>query len=194
LRTTRSVVLSGAVAMVALGGLLTAMFPPTVSAAATDPHPVRPQVQRLQLAGVDRAALAELRQQDAGAAPAVLTTRRPTESFRLLGVSWMPDVKAPRVAVEVRTGGAKGWSQWQQLGVEGVVAAPRGALAPSDDDAGTRAGTEPIYTGPSSGVQVRVDLISGELPADLRVDLIDPAAPTPTRASLPSRCPRPAPP
>ena len=45
LRTTRSVVLPGVVAMVVLGGLLTAMVPPTVSAAAADPHPVRPQVQ-----------------------------------------------------------------------------------------------------------------------------------------------------
>ena len=152
------------------------MAPPTVSAAAADTHPVRPQVHRLRLAGVDQAAVAELRQEDAGAHPAVLTTRHTTDSFRLLGVSWTPDVKAPRVAVEVCTRGAKGWSQWQQLEVEGVVAAPRGALAPSDDGAGTRAGTEPIYTGPSSGVQVRVDLISGELPADLRVDLVDPGA------------------
>jgi N-acetylmuramoyl-L-alanine amidase len=174
LRTTRSVVLPGVVAILVVGGLLTAMVPPTVSAAAADPHPVRPQVHRLRLAGVDRAALAELRQRDAGAHPAVLTTRRPTESFRLLGVSWKPDVKAPRIAVEVRTRRAMGWSQWQQLGVEGVVAAPREALAPSDDGAGTRAGTEPLYTGPSSGVQVRVDLISGELPADLRLDLVDP--------------------
>jgi hypothetical protein len=174
LRTSRSVVLPSVVAMVVLGGLLTAMVPPAVSAAATDPHPVRPQVHWLRLAGVDRAALAELRQQDAGAGPAVLTTRRPTASFQLLGVSWTPDVKTPRVAVEVRTRGAKGWSQWQQLGVEGVVAAPRGALAPGDDGAGVRAGTEPVYAGPSSGVQVRVDLISGELPADLRVDLVDP--------------------
>ena len=150
------------------------MVPPTVSAAVADPHPVRPQVHRLRLAGVDQVAVAELRQEDAGAHPAVLTTRRPTNSFRLLGVSWTPDVKAPRIAVEVRTRLAQGWSQWQQLGVEGVVAAPRGALAPRDDGAGTRAGTEPLYTGPSSGVQVRVDLIGGELPADLRVDLVDP--------------------
>ena len=133
MRTTRSVVLPGVVAILVVGGLLPAMVPPTVSAAAADPHPV----------------LAELRQRDAGAHPAVLTTRRPTESFRLLGVSWKPDVKAPRIAVEVRTRRAMGWSQWQQLGVEGVVAAPREALAPSDDGAGTRAGTEPLYTGPS---------------------------------------------
>jgi hypothetical protein len=78
------------------------------------------------------------------------------------------------VAVEVRTRGAKGWSQWQRMGVEGVVAAPRGVLAQSDDGAGARAGTEPVYTGPSSGVQVRVDLIGGAPPADLCVDLVDP--------------------
>ena len=80
-------------------------------------------------------------------------------------MSGTPDVTTSRVAAEVRTRGAKGWSQWQRLGVEGVVAAPRGALAPSDDGAGTRAGTEPVYTGPSSGVQVRVDLIGGPRPA-----------------------------
>jgi hypothetical protein len=174
LRTTRFVVLPGMLAILVLGGLLTAMVPSTVSAAVAHAHPVSPQVHMLRLAGVDQAALAELRQQDAGARPAVLTTRRPTEAFRLLGVSWTPDVKAPRIAVEVRTRRATSWSEWQQLEVEGVVAAPRGALAPSDDGAGTRAGTEPLYTGPSSGVQVRVDLISGELPADLRVDLVEP--------------------
>jgi N-acetylmuramoyl-L-alanine amidase len=174
LRTTRFVVLPGVLAILVLGGLLTAMVPSTVSAAVAHPHPVRPQVHRLRLAGVDQAALAELRQQDAGARPAVLTRRRPTEAFRLLGVSWLPAVKAPRIAVEVRTRRAMGWSEWQQLEVEGVVAAPRGALAPSDDGAGTRAGTEPLYTASSSGVQVRVDLISGELPADLRVDLVEP--------------------
>jgi hypothetical protein len=162
-------------AILVVGGTLTAFIDPsTVSAAVADPHPVRPQVHRLRLAGVDQAALAELRQEDVGARPAMLTTRRPTEAFRLLGVSWRPDVKVPRIAVEVRTRGAKGWSPWRQLDVEGVVAAPRGALAASDDNAGTRAGTEPVYTGPSSGVQVRVDLVAGELPEDLRVDLVDP--------------------
>jgi N-acetylmuramoyl-L-alanine amidase len=174
-RANRSVLLSGLVAILVVAGLLSAFIDPsTVSAAAANPHPVRPQVHRLRLAGVDQAALAELRRQDAGARPTVLTTSRPTEAFRLLGVSWMPDAKAPSIAVEVRTRGAKGWSPWQQLELEDVVAAPWGALAPSDDGAGTRAGTEPLYTGPSSGVQVRVDLISGELPGDLRVDLVDP--------------------
>jgi hypothetical protein len=177
LRATRSVVLAGVLAILVAGGTLIAFIDPsTVAAAVARPHTVRPQVHTLRLAGVDQAALAELRQEDAGARPAILTTRRPTEAFRLLGVSWRPDLKAPRIAVEVRTRAAEGWSEWQHLEVEGVVAAPRGALAASDDDTGTRAGTEPVYTGPSSGVQVRVDLISGALPEDLRVDLVDPGA------------------
>jgi hypothetical protein len=56
LRTTRPVVLSGVLAILVLGGLLAAFIePPTVSAAVAHPHPVRPQVHRLRLAGVDHA-------------------------------------------------------------------------------------------------------------------------------------------
>jgi hypothetical protein len=156
-----------------LAGLLAAVIVPTVSAAAPVQHPVRPQVHKLPLAGVDPAALAELRQQDPGAHPAVLTARRPTETFRLLGVSWTPGVTAPRITVEVRVRDARGWSRWRELELEDVVSAPRGALQPSDA-AGARAGTEPLYSGSASGVQVRVDVSSGGLPEDLRVDLVDP--------------------
>jgi hypothetical protein len=174
-RANRSILLSGALAISMLAGSLVAVtVPPTASAAAARPHPVPPEVHRLPLAGVDQAALAELHRQEIGANPAVLTSRRPTEAFRLLGVSWTPAAPVPRMTVEARTRAAGSWSQWRELELEDVVAGPQGALAPSDDGAGTRAGTEPVYTGPSSGVQVRVDLISGELPADLRVELVDP--------------------
>jgi hypothetical protein len=156
-----------------LAGLLAAVLVPTVSAAAPVQHPVRPQLHKLPLAGVDPAALAELRQQDPGAHPAVLTARRPTQAFRLLGVSWTPGVTAPRITVEVRVRDARGWSRWRELELEDVVSAPRGALQPSDA-AGARAGTEPLYSGSASGVQVRVDVSSGGLPEDLRVDLVDP--------------------
>jgi hypothetical protein len=138
------------------------------------PHPVPPKIHKLQLAGVDPAALSELRRNHRGAHPQVLTQPQPTETFRLLGVSWTPTEKAPDIEVQVRTRGDKGWSSWSKLELEDVLAAPRGALDPSDDSARTRASTEPTYTGPSSGVQVWVDLLSGTLPSDLRVDLVDP--------------------
>jgi N-acetylmuramoyl-L-alanine amidase len=172
-RAARRVLLSTVSVILLLGGLPAVIVPSTVSAAAAQ-HPVRPQVHKLQLAGVDHAALAELRLQDAGAHPAILTSRRPTGTFRLLGVSWTAGEQAPRIEVEARTRGATGWSRWRELDLEDVVSAPRGALQPSEDGAGTRAGTEPLYSGPSTGVQVRVDVVAGGLPEDLRVDLVDP--------------------
>jgi hypothetical protein len=138
------------------------------------PHPVPPKIHKLQLSGVDPAALTELRKNHPGAHPRVLTQARATESFKLLAVSWIPTEKAPDIQVQVRTRGDKGWSSWSEIELEDVSAAPRGALDTSDENAARRASTEPTYTGPSSGVQVRVDLLSGTLPTDLRVDLVDP--------------------
>lgn len=158
----------------ALASLL--VIPATISAPASRPHAVRPEVYGLRLAGVDAVALAELRGQDRAAHPAVLTSRRTTQAFRLLGVSWIPGPAAPRIAVAVRTRDARGWSSWRALEVEDVAATPRGALEPEDAVGDARAGTEPMYAGLSSGVQVRVDLVAGMLPADLRVDLVDPGA------------------
>jgi hypothetical protein len=158
-----------------LAGLLAALNVSSGGSTPTPkPHPVPPKIQTLQLAGVLPAALAELRRQHRDAHPRVLTQPRPTGTFKLLGVSWIPTEKAPDIEVQVRTRGDKGWSSWSKLELEDVFAAPRGALDPSDDSAATRASTEPTYTGPSSGVQVRVDLLSGTLPTDLRVDLVDP--------------------
>jgi hypothetical protein len=115
-RANRSILLSGALAISMLAGSLVAVIvPPTASAAAARPHPVRPEVHRLPLAGVDQAALAELHRQEIGANPAVLTSRRPTEAFRLLGVSWTPAAPVPRMTVEARTRAAGSWSQMRQL-------------------------------------------------------------------------------
>jgi hypothetical protein len=158
-----------------LAGVLAAL---NVSSGGSTPapkaHPVPPKIQKLRLAGVDPAALADLRGHHPDAHPRVLTQASATETFKLLGVSWTPTEKAADIEVQVRTRGDKGWSPWSKLELEDVSAAPRGALDPSDDNAATRASTEPTYTGPSSGVQVRVDLMSGTLPSDLRVDLVDP--------------------
>src|SRR6266542_3470142 len=174
-RTVSSTVMRRKAATVFLAGLLAALNVPSGgSAPAPRPHPVTPEVHTLPLAGVDRAALAELRGQDPDADPAVLTPPRATETFKLLGVSWTPTAKTPGIEVQIRTRGGKGWSSWSELEIEDVFAAPRRALDPSDDSADTRAGTEPMYSGPSSGVQVRVDLVSGELPGDLQVSLVDP--------------------
>jgi N-acetylmuramoyl-L-alanine amidase len=158
--------------LVALASLI--LVPSTRSAPAGRPHAVRPEVHPLRLAGVDPAALTELRSHEPAARPAVLTSRRATQGFRLLGVSWIPGAAAPRIEVAVRTRDERGWSPWRDLGADEETASPRGALQPEDAAGDARAGTEPLYTGPSSGIQVRVDLLGGALPTDLRADLVDP--------------------
>ncbi|MGW8885279.1 FG-GAP-like repeat-containing protein [Streptomyces sp. NPDC055749] len=94
-----------------------------------------------------------------------------TEAFSMLGVSWASPTARPTGAVEVRTRGSESgkWSDWRDLEVHDTpVDFARGA-------------TEPLWVGPSNGVQARV----GGRPAGggLRLDLVDPgtrseAAPT----------------
>ena len=94
---------------VLLAGLLVALHVPSGGSAPTPrPHPVTPEVHDLPLAGVDGAALAELRRQEPDAHPAVLTPPRATETFKLLGVTWTPTAKVPEIQVQVRTRGDKG--------------------------------------------------------------------------------------
>ncbi|MEU7024226.1 N-acetylmuramoyl-L-alanine amidase [Streptomyces sp. NPDC046203] len=118
---------------------------------------------------------------DRGSGEAVLDRQR-TEPFRLLGVTWDdPRAEVPG-PIEVRTRDlATGrWSDWTELerhpaGLDGERAAGRGS-------------TEPLWVGPSDGVEARIRGAGGEsgqgdglddkaaapLPAGLRVHLIDP--------------------
>ncbi|GAB2860797.1 hypothetical protein GCM10027074_29890 [Streptomyces deserti] len=95
---------------------------------------------------------------------------RTTEPFRMVGVTWDdPDARLGGTA-EVRTRSAETgeWSPWRALDTD--VRTPE--TGPDHDRAGVRGGTQPLWTGPSDGVQVRV---AGKgLPAGLRVELVDP--------------------
>jgi len=151
---------------------------PTVTASAADPHPVAPRIHTIALVGVDATALSAARRapaavadstaawtRDSEEAPAVLTGQLRTPAFSAVGVTWRrPAGAAPDLRVAVRTFDGS-WQPWTTLEADADV--------PSASGNG-RAGTDPYFAGPSTGVQVRVDLVSGRLPADLRVDLIDP--------------------
>ncbi len=158
---------------------------PVLSPPVAKPQPVTPEVRAVALAGVDDPSL----RSSAGAAseevsaearadvlaphqrgrapsrPAVFTKARGTADFELLGVTWRAGTTAD-LTVLVRTHGATGWSEWTALDT-----APTPEKSEGDD---VRAGTEPLYAGPSDGYQVRIDVRSGTLPADVRVDLVDP--------------------
>ncbi|MFE6520723.1 N-acetylmuramoyl-L-alanine amidase [Streptomyces sp. NPDC057794] len=95
---------------------------------------------------------------------------RTTEPFSLLGITWDDPREALDGTAHVRTRSrdSGAWSAWRPL--ETDARAPE--TGPDRARAGVRGATQPLWTGPSDGVQVRV---SGErLPAGLRVELVDP--------------------
>ncbi len=120
--------------------------------------PVRSEVHKLALTAE-------------GHGEAVLS-RRATEPFDMLGVSW-PDADAEiKGTIEARTRSAEtgAWSDWVTLepyvpGLDGDRPAERGS-------------TEPVWVGRSNGAEVRVSdgAASGVLPAGLRLDMVDPDA------------------
>jgi hypothetical protein len=101
------------------------------------------------------------------AAGSALVPEHATRPFSMLGVTWA-DPSAPVAGVvQVRTRAAATgrWSGWQILESDGSEAG---------DARGT---TDPLWVGDSDGVQARV--VGGRsLPAGLRVDLINPDAPS----------------
>ena len=158
---------------------------PVATPPAPQPEPVRPDVVSLPASGVDEAAL----QQDddrAGGRPFVLTAKRSTDEFAMLGVTWAQDSGTGDVTVRVRTRTDDRWSDWTDL----EMAADDG---PDDVSAETRAprlrlGTAPTWVGDADGVQARIDVASGPAPQDVRIDLIDPGS-SPADASLGATAP-----
>jgi hypothetical protein len=112
--------------------------------------------------------------------PAVLTAQLPTQAFQTLGVTWQLTATAPDLLISVRTraAGTPSWTAWTVLdqddddGTADPVAAAGLSLAQARA-AGLRGGTGSLWSGASSGVQVRVVVRSGVLPDDLRLELVD---------------------
>ncbi|MFF7792127.1 N-acetylmuramoyl-L-alanine amidase [Streptomyces sp. NPDC007991] len=95
---------------------------------------------------------------------------RTTEPFSMIGVTWDDPHAVLDGTAQVRTRSRESgeWGAWRALDTD--VQTPE--TGPDRDRAGVRGGTQPLWTGPSDGVEVRV---SGEgLPEGLRVELVDP--------------------
>ncbi|MGW1277030.1 N-acetylmuramoyl-L-alanine amidase [Streptomyces tsukubensis] len=94
--------------------------------------------------------------------------RRDTEPFSLLGVTWTDPAARITGTVEVRTKSAESgkWSGWRSLDGDHAV----------HGDGTGRGGTDPMWVGPSKGVEARVKAGGEvtELPAGIRLDMIDP--------------------
>ncbi|MEU0835604.1 peptidoglycan recognition protein [Streptomyces sp. NPDC005969] len=103
-----------------------------------------------------------------------LSARR-TEPFSMLGVTWADSRAELGGTAQVRTRDSLTglWSGWHDLELD--VRTPE--IGADAGDGEVRAGTQPLWTGPSDGVQVRVTGRNGaqsKLPAGLRVELVDP--------------------
>ncbi|GAP52114.1 peptidoglycan recognition protein family protein [Streptomyces azureus] len=95
---------------------------------------------------------------------------RTTEPFSMIGVTWDDPDAALDGTAHVRTRSRENgeWSAWRALDTD--VRTPE--TGPDRLRAGVRGGTQPLWTGPSDGVQVRVS--GARLPEGLRVELVDP--------------------
>ena len=143
---------------------------PTVTPATATPRPVPASVERIPLQAVDAGALRTL-----GALkvrPALLSAPQVTAPFSLLGVTWRPDPAVGEVEVRFRHRAAGRWSDWESVEADTDDAPDAGSLDTRGPD--FRVGTAPIWTGPSDGVQVRVDSLSGAKPQDVNIELVDP--------------------
>jgi putative cell wall-binding protein len=155
-------------------------------------HAVTPGVRTVALAGVDAAALAELRTVAARSAPrktaaavvapAVLTAPAPTSRFDLVAVTWARSAAAsgpvapavPAVtAVSVRVREQGRWSAWTPLETDGDGPDAGSPDAVQASLSAAPAGTAPLLTAGADGVQVRVDTPTGAAPPGLAVDLVD---------------------
>ncbi|MEU3887584.1 peptidoglycan recognition protein [Streptomyces sp. NPDC029041] len=97
---------------------------------------------------------------------------RTTEPFSLIGITWDDPDAALDGDVQVRTRSRESgaWTAWRPLDTEGRTP----ETGPDRDRTGVRGSTQPLWTGPSDGVQVRVT--GSRLPEGLRVELVDPEA------------------
>ncbi|MFF9062664.1 N-acetylmuramoyl-L-alanine amidase [Streptomyces sp. NPDC014882] len=101
--------------------------------------------------------------------------RTDTEPFSLLGVTWTGGAERLAGTAQVRTRStATGeWSAWRDLELD---ADPLDRPGPK-----VRGTSEPLWVGPSDGVEARVvrgDGTAAALPAGLRVDMVDPGVVT----------------
>jgi len=99
--------------------------------------------------------------------------RTGTETFSLIGVSWedSDDTFEGTAQIRTREAATSEWSEWRDL--DFGVRAPESAEGGASD---VRGASEPLWVGPSDGVEARV-VAGGEekaVPDALRLDMIDP--------------------
>ena len=138
------------------------------------PHPVAAHTQQLRLGTAPPVRLA-----DGGQLLADLPARA-VAGFSTLGGSWDRGSLAPGQAIEVRTRSRGTWSGWTPLEATDMSPDDGSTDARAAATHGRRDVAEPVYVGPSDGVQARVRSLPGARlaasPAGVELVLVDPGA------------------
>jgi N-acetylmuramoyl-L-alanine amidase len=101
--------------------------------------------------------------------PALSVLRTGTKEFSLVGATWTDDPAVTDTVVRVRVQSAAGtWGAWTEM-----EAHESGADETASVRTSIRGGTEPVWTGPSRGVEAEVVTRSGAHPRDVHLDLVD---------------------
>jgi len=162
----RSLLALSAVLAVVTGGLVAL---PVLTPATATPRPVTAALQQLSLTTVDSTPALRT----GPARRSLLSPRAGTRPYALMGVTWRADDAIGEVEVLVRHRSSGRWSAWDRVQADGDDAPDDGSV---DTARTVRAGTPPVWTGPSDGVQVRVTSLSGAAPQDVRIELVDPGS------------------
>ncbi|WP_409330486.1 N-acetylmuramoyl-L-alanine amidase [Trujillonella humicola] len=168
--------LAGTLASVAFTG--TFLVLPVYADPAPEAVPVEASTEEIALgSAADPAPAAEVQQgttepvAGVGAqAPALTVSRTGVAEFSMVGVHWAYDPAVTDTVVQIRVQDAGGaWGEWTEVGVED--AAPD---ADGEVPAGWRGSAAPLWTGPSTGVEVELVTRSGAAPTDVQLTLVDP--------------------
>lgn len=126
-------------------------------------HPVEPDADSLAASPLPFAAEAPGPDGEIAAKEiAALSAMERTEAFMAAGVTWDGASEQEVTEVAVRIFEADAWGPWTELEIE------------SSGVDGERGGTQPLLALEATGIQARVQTVTGRTPADLRIDLVDP--------------------
>ncbi|WP_034511181.1 N-acetylmuramoyl-L-alanine amidase [Blastococcus sp. URHD0036] len=167
--------IAGSLASVAFTG--TFLILPVYADPGPEPVPVEASSQEIELGSVEEPAAAADVQEGttdpvagvSDAAPVLTVNRTGVDEFSLVGVTWAYDAAVTDVLVQVRVQDAAGtWGTWTEVGTEDAGPGSDEHAAPET----LRGGTAPLWTGPSTGVEVELVTRSGAAPTDVQLDLI----------------------
>jgi hypothetical protein len=144
--------------------------------ATPPPPPVAASTETIRMGSLDAPAVGALVRPGTGAenvgipqAPPTLSVMRTgTPEFSLVGVTWADDPAVTDTGVRVRVQSVAGtWGEWTE-----IEAHESGADETATRLTSIRGGTEPMWTGPSTGVEAEVVTRSGAHPLDVHLDLV----------------------